>query len=264
VNGLNEKVIVVTGAGRGLGAATVHRLAIMGARVVAGDIRKDWIDEVCADARSEAVQARGGSAASDVVGVEVDVADEASVDRLFDTAAEHFGPLYGLVNAAAVLRAVRLEDLELAEWERTMRVNATGVFLCCRRAVRDFRRNGAGGAIVNVGSISAVVGLSDQPAYCASKGAVLQLSRQIAADYAPDGVRCNVVGPGSIAGEFLDNYLRGQADPEAAKTNILSAHPVARFASPDEIVAPIVFLLSEEASFITGANLQADGGYTAI
>jgi NAD(P)-dependent dehydrogenase (short-subunit alcohol dehydrogenase family) len=263
VNGLNEKVIVVTGAGRGLGAATVRRLVSVGARVVAGDIRKDWLDEVCENARSARGSA-GGSGAGDVVGVEADVADEAGVDRLFDTAAEHFGPLNGLVNAAAVLRAVRLEDLELAEWDRTMRVNATGVFLCCRRAVREFRRNGSGGAIVNVGSISAVVGLSDQPAYCASKGAVLQLSRQIAADYAPDGIRCNVVGPGSIAGEFLDNYLRGQADPEAAKTNILTAHPVRRFASPDEIVAPIVFLLSEEASFITGANLQADGGYTAI
>jgi NAD(P)-dependent dehydrogenase (short-subunit alcohol dehydrogenase family) len=231
----------------------------MGARVVAGDIRKDWLDEVCADARLAA-----SSSASHVIGVEVDVADEASVGKLFDTASERFGPLYGLVNAAAVLKPVRLEDLELAEWERTIRVNATGVFLCCRRAVREFRRNGVSGTIVNVGSISAIVGLADQPAYCASKGAVLQLSRQIAADYARYGVRCNVVGPGSIAGEFLDNYLRGQADPEAAKTNILAAHPVRRLASPDEIVAPIVFLMSEEASFITGANLQADGGYTAI
>ena len=91
---------------------------------------------------------------------------------------------------------------------------------------------GTAGAIVNIGSISAIVGLPEQPAYCASKGAVLQLSRQIAADYAPYGIRCNVVGPGSIAGEFLDSYLSGQADPAAAKTAILSAHPVGRFASP--------------------------------
>jgi NAD(P)-dependent dehydrogenase (short-subunit alcohol dehydrogenase family) len=255
VNSLNGKVVVVTGAGRGLGAATVHRLSSVGARVVAADIRKDWLDSVCEDARS------GGR---EVLGVQVDVADEASVDRLFGTANENFGPVYGLVNAAAVLRAVRLEDLELTEWDRTLRVNATGVFLCCRRAVREFRKNGTSGSIVNVGSISAVVGLPEQPAYCASKGAVLQLSRQIAADYAPYGIRCNVVGPGSIAGEFLDNYLSGQADPVGAKTAILSAHPVGRFASPDEIVAPIVFLLSEEASFITGSNLQADGGYTAV
>jgi NAD(P)-dependent dehydrogenase (short-subunit alcohol dehydrogenase family) len=255
VNNLNGKVVVVTGAGRGLGAATVHRLASVGARVVAADIRNDWLESTCQQART------GGG---EVVGVQVDVADEAAVDRLFDAANENFGQVYGLVNAAAVLRAVRLEDLELAEWDRTLRVNATGVFLCCRRAVREFRKNGTSGSIVNVGSISAVVGLPEQPAYCASKGAVLQLSRQIAADYAQYGIRCNVVGPGSIAGEFLDNYLDGQADAAGAKTTILSAHPVGRFASADEIVAPIIFLLSESASFITGSNLQADGGYTAI
>jgi NAD(P)-dependent dehydrogenase (short-subunit alcohol dehydrogenase family) len=255
VNNLTGKVIVVTGGGRGLGAATVRRLAEMGAKVVAGDVRKDWLDATCEEARSS-----GG----EVIGAKVDVTDEAEVANLFDVANEQFGPLYGLVNAAAVLRAVPLEDLELAEWDRTLRVNATGVFLCCRRAVREFRRRGSGGTIVNIGSISAVVGLPEQPAYCASKGAVLQLSRQIATDYAPYGIRCNVVGPGSIAGEFLDGYLRGQADPEAAKSAILSAHPVGRFAAADDIVAPIVFLLSEEAGFITGANLQADGGYTAI
>lgn len=255
MSNLTGKVIVVTGGGRGLGAATVRRLAQLGARVVAGDVRKDWLDASCEEARSS-----GG----EVTAVEVDVTDEAEVENLFDTANDRFGPLYGLVNAAAVLRAVRLEDLGLAEWDRTLRVNATGVFLCCRRAVREFRRRGSGGTIVNIGSISALVGLPEQPAYCASKGAVLQLSRQIATDYAPYGVRCNVVGPGSIAGEFLDGYLRDQADPEAAKDAILSAHPVGRFASADDIVAPIVFLLSEEAGFITGANLQADGGYTAI
>jgi NAD(P)-dependent dehydrogenase (short-subunit alcohol dehydrogenase family) len=255
VSNLTGKVIVVTGAGRGLGAATVRRLAQMGARVVAGDVRKDWLDATCEEARSS-----GG----EVTGVEVDVTDEAEVDNMFETANEQFGPLYGLVNAAAVLRAVRLEDLELAEWDHTLRVNATGVFLCCRRAVREFRRRGSGGAIVNIGSISALVGLPEQPAYCASKGAVLQLSRQIATDYAPYGIRCNVVGPGSITGEFLDGYLRDQADPEAAKNAILSAHPVGRFASAEDIVNPVVFLLSEEAGFITGANLQADGGYTAI
>ena len=252
---MKGKVIVVTGAGRGLGAATVHRLASMGARVVAGDIRKDWLDAACEDAR-----AAGG----DVIGVEVDVTDEAGVDRLFDAARDNFGELYGSVHAAAVLRAARLEDLELAEWERTLKVNATGVFLCCRRAIREFRQHGTRGAIVNIGSISGIVGLPEQPAYCASKGAVLQLSRQIAIDYAPYGIRCNVVGPGSIAGEFLDGYLRGQTDPVEAKETILSRHPAGRFASADEIVAPVVFLLSEEASFITGANLQADGAYTAI
>ena len=255
MNSLTGKVIVVTGGGRGLGAATVRRLAEMGARVVAGDVRKDWVDAV-----SDRARASGGQ----VTGVGVDVTDEAGVAALFDIAIERYGDLYGLVNAAAVLTARRLEDLELAEWDRVLGVNATGVFLCCRRAVREFRRQGSGGVIVNIGSISAIVGLPEQPAYCASKGAVLQLSRQIATDYASYGIRCNVVGPGSIAGEFLDGYLGGQPDPAAAKNAILAAHPVGRFASADDIVAPVLFLLSEEAGFITGANLQADGGYTAI
>jgi NAD(P)-dependent dehydrogenase (short-subunit alcohol dehydrogenase family) len=255
VNSLTGKTVVVTGAGRGLGAATVRRLADVGARVVAADIRKDWVEAVCETTRSSA---------GETMCAQVDVSDEDSVAAMFAAAVDRFGELYGLVNAAAVLRPVPLEDLTRAEWDRTLAVNATGVFLCCRQAVRQFRRQGNGGAIVNVGSISAVVGLPEQPAYCASKGAVVQLSRQIATDYAAHGIRCNVVGPGSIAGEFLDAYLSGQADPDAARNAILSAHPIGRFASADEIVAPIVFLLSEEAGFITGANLQADGGYTAI
>jgi NAD(P)-dependent dehydrogenase (short-subunit alcohol dehydrogenase family) len=145
-----------------------------------------------------------------------------------------------------------------------MSVNATGVFYGCKHAIRRFQSQGTGGSIVNIGSISAVVGLPEQAVYCASKGAVFQLSRQIAIDYASENIRCNTIGPGSVDGDFLRVYIESQEDPDEAEKSILAAHPIGRLADPKEIAEGIVFLISDRASFITGANLQADGGYSAI
>lgn len=246
--------MIVTGAGNGIGRATAKLCGARGAAVAVVDR-----DGRAASIVADEVLAAGSKA----VAIAADVSDERAVDALVAQAAAELGTLYGIVNNAGIIVTKSLVDTELRDWESTMAVNARGAFLGCRAAVREFLRTGTKGAIVNVGSISATVGLAGQPAYCASKGAVLQLSRQIAVDYGPHGIRCNVVSPGSVATAVLDDYLSGQADPDHARNDITAAHPLARLAEPSEIATAIGFALSPEASFVTGANIAVDGGYTA-
>lgn len=251
---LRDRTVIVTGAGNGIGRATALLCGARGAAVAVVD--RDG-------AAAEKVAAELAEIGAPSLGVAADVSDEAAVDALVQRTEAELGSLYGIVNNAGVIVTRMLTDTTVEEWEQTMAVNARGTFLGCRAAVRSFLATGTPGAIVNVGSISASVGLAGQPAYCASKGAVLQLSRQIAVDYADHGIRCNVVSPGSVTTAVLDDYLSGQDDPGQARDAITAAHPLGRLAQPVEIAEAICFALSPAASFITGANIAADGGYTA-
>jgi NAD(P)-dependent dehydrogenase (short-subunit alcohol dehydrogenase family) len=252
---MENKTVIVTGAGRGIGAATAELCARHGANVVIADINDEWGKSV-----EETIRSQGNEGTF----LHIDVSSENDVEKMVKFAVDKYGRLNGIVNNAATIVVKKVADITEEEWDRVMDVNLKGVFLGCKHTIRQFQKQGGGGSIVNIASISAVVGLPEQAVYCSSKGGVFQLSRQIAIDYAKENIRCNTIGPGSVKGEFLQIYLDGQEDPEEARQRILDAHPIARLADPFEIAETIMFMLSDRSSFVTGANLQVDGGYSAI
>jgi NAD(P)-dependent dehydrogenase (short-subunit alcohol dehydrogenase family) len=251
---LEGKVIIITGAGRGLGATTAEVCAREGAKVVLTDIVEEWGEKAV-----ESITRKGGDAAF----MKVDVTDPAQVERMIRFTVDRYGKLDGIVNNAATIVVKKAGDQTPEDWKKVIDVNLNGVFYGCKYAINQFERQNSPGSIVNIGSISAVVGMPEQPGYCAAKGGVLQLTRQIAIDYAKQGIRCNTVGPGSIEGEFVRVYIDGQADPVAAEKRLFGSHPMGRIADPVEVANAIVYFLSDKSTFTTGANLQVDGGYSA-
>ncbi|MCE0484691.1 MAG: SDR family oxidoreductase [Methylacidiphilales bacterium] len=246
---MKNQVAILTGAAGGVGIATLEKLLERGARVVAVDVAK----------QVESLPARYGS---NVVAVRDDVTQSAAADRAVRTALDTWSRLDMLLNVSGVTVPKNIVDITEEEWDRVMDGNAKSVFLMCKRAIPEFLRQGSG-VIVNTASISSVVGLSGQSAYCASKGAVLQLTRQLAVEYASRNIRVNAVGPGAIDTPFLTRYFDAQPDPEATRKAVAAAHPMGRWAQPEEVASTIVYLASSEASFVTGTILMVDGGYTA-
>ncbi len=245
---LPGKVAVITGAKSGIGLATARLFAAEGASVVLADIK---------DAGEEAAAIGVHCAA-----VSVDVANGRSVQELFDHTLEQFGRLDVLVNNAGVELAKRVTETDEAEWDRLMSVNLRGVFLCSKAAVLAMRRSG-GGVIVNVASELGVVGGSDIAAYCASKGGVVQLTKAMAVDHAGENVRVNCICPGPVATPLLQAIIGTASDPVAEERSIMSKTLLKRLAQPEEIASAVLFLASEESSYMTGSIVAVDGGWTA-
>jgi NAD(P)-dependent dehydrogenase (short-subunit alcohol dehydrogenase family) len=247
---LENKVVVVTGAARGIGKAIARRFLEEGARVVAADID--------ADGGSALVAELGAIGA--VRFVACDVGDAASVANLVASAITAFGEIDVLVNNAAILAAVDFLDLAEADFDRVLRVNLKGAFLCgqavARHMVERVKAGGTAGAIVNLSSVNAVFAIANQVPYSVSKGGINQLTKVMALSLAPHGIRVNAIGPGSIMTEMLAAVM----DDEAARKRILSRTPLGRIGDPAEIAAIAVFLASEQASYITGQTIYADGG----
>jgi NAD(P)-dependent dehydrogenase (short-subunit alcohol dehydrogenase family) len=247
---LENKVVVVTGAARGIGKAIARRFLEEGARVVAADID--------ADGGSALVAELGAIGA--VRFVACDVGDAASVANLVASAIAAFGEIDVLVNNAAILAAVDFLDLAEADFDRVLRVNLKGAFLCgqavARHMVERVKAGGTAGAIVNLSSVNAVFAIANQVPYSVSKGGINQLTKVMALSLAPHGIRVNAIGPGSIMTEMLAAVM----DDDAARKRILSRTPLGRIGDPAEIAAIAVFLASEQASYITGQTIYADGG----
>ncbi|MET0984850.1 MAG: SDR family oxidoreductase [Steroidobacteraceae bacterium] len=256
---LANKVAIVTGGGGGIGRAVVERFAEEGALVVVADI-----DEAAGVAVAEAVTNRGWRAMFE----RLDAGDEESWRHVIDRTVQEFGGLHVVVNNAAFRKPVTLDETTLDVWELNQRVTARGVFLGTKLGGEAMR---AGGSIVNVASVGAFVGLPDSFSYSAAKGAVRALSRSAALHYAraKRNIRVNVVAPGSTRTEAVERQFealakaRGGSAADTVRAEILATVPLARMAEPREIANAVLFLASDEASYITGAELLVDGGLTA-
>lgn len=236
------KVAVVTGAASGIGAATAERLAADGAAVVLADISAD----------GESVARRIADAGGRAAFVRADAAAEEDWARVIE-AAHAFGPVDVLVSNAFTVDVAPAHETTLASWDRQLGVNLTGAFLGVRAALADLRERG--GSVVLVSSVHARFGIPGHPAYAASKGALLALCGQLAVEYAPD-VRVNAVLPGPVMTGAWDRVE--QADRELS----VRSTPAGRFGTPAEVAAAIAFLAGPEATFITGASLVVDGGWS--
>lgn len=251
---LADKIALVTGAADGIGAATAERFAEEGATVILADI-----DEAGGIAVRDRILATGGRA----VFVRADISVEPDAAALAEAARREFGALHVLVNNAAtfVLQGI---EASVADWRRSLDVNVVGTALVTRAAVPLIASSG-GGAIVNLASISSFVAQPHFITYSATKAAILQMTRNLALDLAPHGIRVNCVCPGTILTRASrDHMQRTGTTLEQFLADEAPKHLLNRVGSPREVAQAILFLASDEASFITGTHLMVDGGYTAI
>ena len=250
---LKGKVAVITGAGSGIGAATAELFGQEGAAVLLAD--RDLPG-------AQAVAGRISAAHSQALAVDADIADERAVAAMVRTALDTWGRIDILVNNAAVRSDLDIGSFTTAEFERVFGANLKGPLLCCKH-VLPIMLDAGGGSIVNVASISATCGIAGQALYAPSKGGLLQMTRQLAVEFAPRKIRVNAVSPGTIVTPLLGTLPADPADWSEEHKWLLAHHPIGRFGQPGEVATAILFLASDEASFITGANLAVDGGYAA-
>ena len=244
------KVALVSGGARGMGAAEARMLALEGAKVVIGDILED---------EGRRTEAEINEAGGECVFVRLDVTSAADWQNAVALAVSRFGKLDILVNNAGIVARGVLEDSSEEEWDRIMAVNGKGVFLGTQAAIPEMRRAG-GGSIINTSSISGMVGQDYvQAAYNASKGAVRIFTKATAIQYARDGIRANSVHPGPIATPMTEG---GRADPDRYRTTV-SRIPLGRYGEPEDVAYGVLFLASDESSFMTGSELVIDGGWIA-
>ena len=247
---LGNKVAVVTGGAKGIGYAITRRFLEEGASVVVADVDNE--------AGPRAVDELSGF--GKLRYVECDVSERLDVRNMVAATIDAFGDIDILVNNAAVLVKADFLDLDPADFERVLRVNLKGAFLCsqavARHMVERIASGGRPGTILNMSSVNAIFAIPDQVPYSVSKGGLTQLTRVTALALAPHGIRVNAIGPGSIATEMLESVM---TEP-AVRQSILSRTPLGRIGEPREIAAVAAFLVSDEASYITGQTIYADGG----
>ncbi len=252
LHNLTDRVAIVTGGGSGIGQAIAHRFARHGASVVIFER-----DELAGTATAHDIQAEGGKAEV----VACDVADAPSVDAAVAAVEATHGRIDILVNNAGVAHVGTATTTEPEDFDRLYRVNVRGVYFCLRAVLPRMTAHG-GGAIVNLASIASVVGIKDRFAYSMTKGAVLTMTYSVAADYIDHGVRCNCVCPARVHTPFVDGFIRDNyPGREGDVFETLSKYqPIGRMGQPEEVASFVLYLCSDEASFLTGCAYPIDGG----
>lgn len=249
---LNGKIAVITGGGSGIGKATAKVFAKQGAEVHVVDLNKDGCDETV----KEIIES-GGKAYTQVC----DVSNQQLVKEVFDKIER----IDILVNSAGVSHIGNLENTTESDFDRIYKVNVKGVYNCLQAGVSIMKKNGRG-TILNLASIANIVGLQDRFAYSMSKGAVAAMTLSVARDYMNDGIRCNSISPARVHTPFVDDFIKknyaGKEDEMFEKLS--KSQPIGRMAKPEEIAGLILYLCSDEASFITGNDYSIDGGFIKL
>ena len=247
---LNGGLVLVTGGAGSIGSAIARQAAQAGASVAVCDINLSTAENVAEEIRASGRISRG---------YRLDVTDADAVKEVIQRAVEQLGQLRGLVTAAGLLRTGPLASQSHHDWQQMMAVNVDGTFHAVQAAVPYLQS--ARGSIVTLGSVSAFIGSADGGGYTTSKGAVLSLSYAAAGELAPRGIRVNNVAPGWVDGGFTHQAMEASDNPEALRAKACTLHPLGRMATPDDVAHAVVWLLSDQAAFITGSMLLVDGGF---
>ncbi len=250
---MKDKVALITGASSGIGRATAELFAAKGARVVVAARRQEELDSL-----TTRIESRGGTASA----IKTDVSQDADVERMVAHTIDTFGRLdYAVNNAGIEGRFAGITELSEADWDQVLGINLKGIFLGMQHQARAMLAAGNGGAIVNVGSVNSFLGFATGAAYCTSKHGLIGLTTSVSAELASQGIRVNLICPG-IIDTPMHRRLRQEIGDEIYDQGVLPSVHLKRAGQPEEIARAIVFLCSDEASYITGTTLTPDGGLT--
>jgi len=247
-----RKVVLITGAGVGIGRAAAVRFGKEGAKVAINSLTPTNGQETL-----RLLKEAGGQG----IYIQGDVSIAVDARRIVDEAVKAFGRIDILVNNAGIVLPGRVDNISEEDWDRTIAVNLKGVYLVSKYTIPEMRKIG-GGVIVHNASVVAIKGVKDRGAYTASKGGVLALTKAMAADYLSENIRVNCVCPGTTYTPSLERRIQAFADPEKARVDFIARQPMGRLGKDEEIAAAILFAASDEAAFMTGANIAIDGGMT--
>jgi len=245
---LENKVAIITGAGSGIGKATALAFAREGAKILVAD----WSEEGGTETVSQIKKEKG-----EAIFVKTDVSNEENVGKMADACLAEFGKIDILVNNAGIVKMGALHETSESDWDEVLSVNLKGVFLCSKKVIPEMLKQGKG-KIVNISSIAGLVGFAQVGAYCASKGGIIALTREMAIEYAGQKINVNCIAPGIIKTAMTKDMI---ADP-VQKQSFESSTPYPRLGEPEDIAMAAVYLASEESDFVTGEVLVVDGGWT--